>query len=246
MMSNVIMINKIVISAAGKGTRMRELARSKPKHLIEVAGKPFLYYALENIVNAGYEHLILVVGHEKEKMEEFLKKYPFPATLVNQEQFLGPEEYGTACPIKAAESFVAGEQFVSVNGDDLYGVEDLKRFRVEDEWNYIGGIHSDHPEQFGVLNVGQDDLLKHIEEKPKVPQSDLVNTSLFKFTAEIFAAVKGLSVSSRGEYELTDAVNELARQNKVKVRRMRDYWLPFSRPEHVLEISNHLKNEGRA
>ena len=240
------MINKIVIAAAGKGTRMGALTKGKSKHLVEIAGKPFLHYALENVVNAGFEQIILVVGHDKERMEDSIKKTDFPVTLVNQEQFLGPEEYGSACPIKAAEEFLSGEQFISINGDDLYGADDLKRFRVEDEWIYVGGIHSDHPEDFGVLNVGEDDMLQSIEEKPKKPSSDLINTSLFKFTSEIFPAVKSLTVSPRGEYELTDAVTALAQQGKVKVKRMKEYWLPLGRPEHVLEISNHLKQEGRA
>lgn len=240
------MINKIVIAAAGKGTRMKQLANGKPKHLIEVAGKPFLQYLLENVVEAGFEHIILVVGHEKEQMEQFINKTTFPITLVNQEEFLGAEEYGTACPIKVVEAFIEDAQFVSINGDDLYGVEDLRRFRVEDEWNYIGAIHSDHPEDYGVVNFTDEDTLISIEEKPQNPSSDLINTGMFKFTREIFHEVKGLSVSSRGEYELTDAVSQLARQGKVKVKRLKEYWLPLGRPEHVLTLSEHLKKLGRA
>ncbi len=225
---------------------MMGLANGKPKHLIEVAGKPFLQYSLENVMEAGFEHIILVVGHEKEKMEEFINKNAFPITLVNQEEFLGPEEYGTACPIKVVKEFMEGEQFVSINGDDLYGAEDLKRFRVEDEWNYIGGIHSDHPEDFGVLNVNTDEFLVSVEEKPKMPASDLINPGLYKFTQDIFSEVNSLTVSPRGEFELTDAVNALARKGRVKVKRIKDYWMSLGRPEHILSLTEFLKKIGRA
>ena len=65
------MINKVVIPAAGKGTRMLDLAKNKPKHLINVLDKPFLYYVLKNLQNSGFEEMILIIGHHAEKMEEF-------------------------------------------------------------------------------------------------------------------------------------------------------------------------------
>ena len=55
---------KIVIAAAGKGTRMRHLTKNKPKPLIEIHKKPFLAYLLDNILKAGYEEIILVVGYK--------------------------------------------------------------------------------------------------------------------------------------------------------------------------------------
>ena len=56
------MINKVVVAAAGQGTRMLELSKDKPKHLIEVKNRPFLAYVLDRLVIAGYKDIILVVG----------------------------------------------------------------------------------------------------------------------------------------------------------------------------------------
>ena len=61
------MINKVVIPAAGKGTRMLELAKDRPKHLIDVLDKPFIYYVLKNLQNAGFTEMILVIGNHAEK-----------------------------------------------------------------------------------------------------------------------------------------------------------------------------------
>jgi len=69
------MTNKIVVLAAGKGTRMLELSKDKPKHLIHVKTKPFIYYLLKNIKRAGFKEIILVIGYQKEKMQEFAEKY---------------------------------------------------------------------------------------------------------------------------------------------------------------------------
>ena len=80
------MISKIVIPAAGKGTRMLSLAKDMPKHLINVLDKPFLYYVLENLQEAGFEEMILVVGYHADKMQEFANGIgkEFPLKLVNQ------------------------------------------------------------------------------------------------------------------------------------------------------------------
>ena len=69
------MIKKVVIAAAGQGTRMLELSKDKSKHLINVNQKPFLSYLLDNLIDAGYCEFILVVGFKKELIEDFSKDY---------------------------------------------------------------------------------------------------------------------------------------------------------------------------
>src|SRR5580765_6795576 len=102
------MIKKVVIAVAGTGTRMLDLAKDKPKHLISVLDKPFLSYVLDNVFKAGYRDIILVVGHKGEMIETFKSSYVPPVTgefsvqAVSQYDLLGTKEqgtYGTACPL---------------------------------------------------------------------------------------------------------------------------------------------------
>jgi len=69
------MIKKIVVLAAGKGTRMLEYSKNQPKHLINIGDKPFLYYSFKNLKEAGFSEIIVVIGYKKEVMEKFAKKY---------------------------------------------------------------------------------------------------------------------------------------------------------------------------
>ncbi|MFA6525516.1 MAG: sugar phosphate nucleotidyltransferase [Patescibacteria group bacterium] len=234
------MIKKVVIAAAGRGTRMQGLSKDKPKHLIEVNGKPFLYYLLENLKKAGLKEIIIVVGYKKEVLEKFARKYDSNMTIINQFEKLG-DEYGTASPIKCVEDLIGNEQFISVCGDDLYSVKDLKNMMVEDSYHYVAAKTAEHPENKGVL-IAEDGYLEKIIEKPKEFVGDLVNTGMYKFTPEIFEIVKGVKLSSRGEYELTDAISYLAGQKKVKVKKIKEYWLEFTRPEDVIAVSDFLKN----
>src|SRR3989338_2406792 len=100
------MIRKVVIAAAGQGTRMLHLTKNKSKHLINVQRRPFLAYLLDNLIEAGYKEIILVVGHKGEKIKEFIENSKYKAKVINQFEILGEGEYGTACPIKCVEDII--------------------------------------------------------------------------------------------------------------------------------------------
>ena len=238
-------ITKVVIPAAGKGTRMLDLAKDRPKHLIHVLDQPFLYYLLNNLQQAGYTEMILVIGHHPQRMHHFAEKYKneFNVKLVDQFEIIGTDRYGTACPIEAAQSAVAGEQFISVYGDNLYSVEDLQKMHAEDEYCYVAGLEVEDPHNYGVLVPDGDDFLEKIVEKPKDFVGNLINTGLYKFTPEIFEVVKKVKLSPRNEYELTDAISMLSEQKKVKIKMIEDYWLDFGRPEDIEKVAQFLKKQ---
>jgi dTDP-glucose pyrophosphorylase len=231
---------KAVIAAAGKGTRMLGLTKNRPKHLIKIREKPFLFYLLDNLLKAGYKKLIVVVGYKGEKVIEFLKEFNYKATVVNQFEILKEKEYGTACPLKCVKNIIGKENFVMVYGDNLYSVKDLKAFNIRDKYNYIAGFSHEHPEKYGVL-ISKNSFLKKIIEKPKKYVGNLINTGLYKFTPEAFKKLLKIHRSPRGEYELTDIVNLLAKEKKVKIKKIRDYWLDFGNPADIIKLSQFLK-----
>ena len=239
------MIKKVVIAAAGQGTRMKQLTEDKSKHLIKVNEKPFLAYVLDNLIKAGYDDIVLVVGYESKLIEQFLKEYGYKAKVGNQFEILGPKEkiYGTACPLMCVKDI--NEPFLYICGDNFYSVGDLMAMNMDDNFNYVAGLKNEHPENFGVL-LQDGEFLKQIVEKPKEFVGDLINTSLYKFTPEIFGKVNKIEKSPRGEYEVTDAVSLLAKEKKVKIKKLKDFWMDFGRPEDIEKFSEFLKNENNS
>lgn len=235
-------MNKVLISAAGRGTRMMDLSSDKPKHLITVAGHPFLYYLLKNLKQAGFTDVIMVVGYKKELIEDFLKDYQdqFNLTIVNQFSLLGDKKYGTACPLMCVREILDKEDFLSVYGDNLYSVEDLAAFNINDNFNYIAGLEHEQAQNYGVLEVNNDGLLTSIIEKPQNPPSNLINTGLYKFTPEVFRYLDQIKLSVRGEYELTDIVDILAKQKKVKVKNLKGVWLDFGKPSDIEKVEKYV------
>lgn len=244
------MIKKVVIAAAGQGTRMLNLSKDRPKHLIEVNGRPFLAYILDNLFLAGYREIFLVGGYMGELIKNFTENYSPPSAgefkikFVNQFEKIDPKEkYGTACILMAVKDEIK-EPFLFVSGDNLFSVNDLKAMSIDDNFNYVAGVESDHPENYGVLVASGEDLEK-IVEKPKEYVGNTINAGLYKFMPEVFSKLPLLEKSPRGEYEITDIISFLARDKKVKVKKIKDFWMDFGRPEDVRKLSDFLKNNSK-
>jgi len=247
------MIKKVVIAAAGQGTRMLHLTKEKSKHLIKVKKRPFLAYLLDNLFLAGYRDLILVTGFKEELIEEFLKRYKPPLKslrksqykikMVSQYDILGPKDkmYGTACPLKCVKDIVRKSQFLYLYGDNLYSVRDLKAMNIGGKYSYVAGIYHKNPEKYGVL-VEDNGFLKKVVEKPKEFFGNIINTGLYKFTPDVFGKLRKITKSSRGEYEITDAINLLAKEKKMKIQKIKDFWLDFGNPADIIKVSYFLKS----
>ncbi|MBU1167200.1 NTP transferase domain-containing protein [Patescibacteria group bacterium] len=233
---------KVVIAAAGKGTRMGELTKHQPKHVIPILGKPFIYYLVSHLREAGYLDIVVVTGYQSDKIDHFLAGYNHNIKTVNQFKVLGDKVYGTACPVKAAKSFIGNENFILINGDALISKRDLKAFDIDDDYCYLSSIESQKPEKYGVV-ISRGEYLERIDEKPERPSSNLVNCGFYKLTPDIFSELEKLEKSSRGEYEIVDAITSLAKQKKVKVKRIKDYWLDFGSPEDIDKVERFLTNK---
>jgi len=246
-------IKKVVIAAAGEGTRMLHLTANKSKHLIKVKKRPFLAYLLDNLFFAGYRDLILVVGYKEELIDKFLKRYKPPLKslrpseysikMVSQYEILGPKSkiYGTACPLMVVKDIINKSHFIYLCGDNLYSVRDLKEMDNCRDYSCIAGVHKNNPQKYGVL-VEDDGYLKEIKEKPKDFFGNMVNAGLYKFTPDIFDEIAKIKKSPRGEYEITDAINLLAKKRKVKIKIIKDFWMDFGNPADIIVLSYFLSS----
>lgn len=229
---------KAAIMAAGKGTRMLPLTNKVPKVLVEINKKPFLYYVMKHLSDAGFDDIAIIVGHLKEKFPEFLEKYKFKANIIEQD-----EQKGTGHAVKLVKEFAGGKNIVVLGGDNLWSVEDLKRIKQDDNECYIAGINVEEPQKYGVL-IEKEGKLIRIHEKPEKYVGDLINTGLYKFSPQIFDALEQIKLSPRGEYELTDAITILAEKGKVNVIQLKDYWLDLGSIEDLPKVEKFLKAMG--
>lgn len=231
---------KAVILAAGKGTRMMPLTKDMPKVLIPINNKPFLTYLLKNLKLSGFNDIAIITGYLKEKIEKFIEENNISATLIEQK-----EQLGTGHALIQAKEFCKENDFILINGDSLFSIKDLKNIKVKenDSYCYIVGKDVKEPSKYGVLIKENNNQLKEIKEKPKDFFGNTVNVGLYKFTKNIWNSLENIKESKRGEYELTDAITNLAKENKVKVIELNDFWIDLGEIKDIPKVEKTITKE---
>jgi len=233
----------VVIMAAGRGTRMKELSQHKPKHLVEINGRPFLAYLLDNLQAAGLDNIYLVIGYKYQKVYDWLSQTGnrYSLKVVNQFARLGEDKYGTLLPVLAVAEELANRPIIVLNGDDYYTIEALRLMAELDCPSAIAGVEHDNPERFGVLVADEAGNLKTIAEKSNQPPSRFINSGLYRFSSAIWNLLPQVRISSRGEYEITEAVKLLVDQEPVKIIQLKATdWLALNQPADVAAIKDLL------
>ncbi|MBC5792690.1 MAG: NTP transferase domain-containing protein [Nanohaloarchaea archaeon] len=221
---------KAVILAAGEGTRMRPLTRDTPKPLLPVAGKPIIEHNIE-LIKDKVDEVVIVAGY---MIEEFEKLYGEKSGIKIVEQ---DKAQGTADAALQAKEEVDGRTLI-LNGDDIYG-ESVRE--VLDNDSAILAKKADKPENFGVFDIEDGEIID-VEEKPDNPKSDMVNIGCYFVEERFFELLEKVEKSERGEYEITDALNQYIEDEEVRCVEA-DRWLPCSYPWQLIEANEVLLPE---
>src|SRR5215469_1247541 len=209
-------IDKAVILAAGRGTRMRELTAKLPKPMIEVRGKPVLQHIVEGLGNAGIRDCLIVVGYRADAVRDFFGDGSRHKVAIQYKTQTVQD--GTGRVVELARDFVGNRPFILAYGDIL--VDPVNYKRVADLPNGVEAIltvtHSEDVSKGGAVFVNDQMELIDLREKPKPgePTSRWYNAGLYAFRPSIFEFTTKLKPSTRGEYELTDAIRDVARSGK--------------------------------
>ena len=234
---------KGLVLAAGKGSRLYPVTHIIAKPLLPLANKPTLAYAFERLKEIDVYEIGLVVGDNEQSMREVLKDgsdFGVSLTYIRQ-----PEPKGLAHAVSFAKDFIGDSNFVLYLGDAIYGsgFVELKNQFLDSGCSNLNLVKEvQDPSRFGVANVNGDKIVKLVE-KPKVPESNLAMAGLYFFRSEIWNVLPKLEPSSRGEFEITDAIQLLIDEgNLVLAGRYEDEWFDTGTLDSFLETSSFLVN----
>lgn len=233
-------IDKAVILAAGRGTRMRELTADLPKPMIEVRGKPVLQYIVEGLRGAGVRRFLIVVGYRADVVRDFFgdgSRYKIDIQYTTQEK-----QDGTGRVVDLARAFVDQSPFILAYGDILIDPANYKRVinLADDVEAIISVTRGEDVSKGGAVFVNEQMELVDLREKPKPgePTSPWYNAGLYAFRSSIFDFTAKLKPSPRGEYELTDAIRELAQSGKkVQALELSGSWADVRDPEILAKLN---------
>jgi glucose-1-phosphate thymidylyltransferase len=231
---------KALILAAGKGTRLKPLTNTVPKHLLPVGDKPLLFHVLDYAKDAGIKDIGIVVSPDSGPyIEEALGSHRANRTRIRF--IVQPEPLGLAHAVKVARGFLGESPFLMLLGDNLIqeGVTDfLSEFRISRPDASILLKEVPDPSAFGVAELGSSGRVVHLEEKPRKPRSNLAIVGLYLFTAEIHKAIAQIKPSRRGELEITDAIQKLLEMGKeIRSHVVRGWWLDIGSNDALIEAN---------
>ncbi len=193
--------------AAGLGTRMRS---ATPKHFHPLLGRRKVDWVVAVGRELGADPLAVVTTPQA--VEEFEG-----VTVAVQD-----EPRGTGDALRSCREQLRSDRFLVMNGDDLYGARDLAALAACPAGLLV--LPVDEPRRFGIAFLRPDGALDRLVEKPALEGRHLANTGAYAFPREVFATE--LTLSARGEYEITDYVTALAQRETVRVVEAR-FWLPI-------------------
>jgi len=233
-------IDQAVLLAAGRGTRMRDLTNDLPKPMIEVRGKPVLQHIVEGLRDAGVRRFLIIVGYRADAVRNFFGDGSRYQIDIQYEMQIVQD--GTGRVVELAGNFSHGRAFVLSYGDILVDPANYKRVvdLAEDIEAILTVRRGEDVTKGGAVFLNQKMEVVDLCEKPSEgePASPWYNAGLYVFRPSIFEFTAKLKPSVRGEYELTDAIRDLAQLGRiVKAIELIGEWADVRDPEILAQLN---------
>ena len=233
---------KGIILHGGHGTRLRPLTHTGPKQLLPIANKPMSQYCIESICDAGITDIAIIIGGlGSNKVREYYgngEKFGVNITYIEQD-----EPRGIAHAIRLCKEFIDNKKFLVFLGDNIIQkpiADFVENFNKSDYDATVLLCEVDNPSRFGIADVENAKIIK-ITEKPKKPTSNLAVTGIYLLTPLIFEVIDNLKPSWRNELEITDALDNLLKQNdNISYEIITDYWKDTGTPEDILNANRQV------
>ncbi|MFD1433118.1 UTP--glucose-1-phosphate uridylyltransferase GalU [Lacticaseibacillus yichunensis] len=242
-------VRKAVIPAAGLGTRFLPATKALAKEMLPIVDKPTIQFIVEEAKASGIEDILIIEGKSKRSIEDHFDSAPELEAnleskgktdllnLVHQTTDIGvnmffvrqPYPRGLGDAVRLAKSFIAGEPFVVMLGDDLMNDEVPLTQQLINEYDKthasilaVKKVPHKDVSSYGVIDPGSEVApnlynVRKFVEKPAVKDapSDLAIIGRYLLTPEIFDVLEHTKPGKGNEIQLTDAIDTLNQTQRV-------------------------------
>lgn len=237
---------KVIVPVAGLGSRLKPHTFTTPKPLMQVAGRAIIDYVIEDVKKLNPTEIIFVVGYKRGQVKEFVREnYPnLNCSFVEQKIRNGD---GSAVRL-ALEKITKDEEIYIVFGADTLIDFDLKKEITENKNNdaIIFGMRVDEPQHYGIMNVREDFQIYEVEEKPKIPKSNLAIIGAYYFKSAI--RVKNYlnyfydeKITVKDEYKIVQVIEKYIEDEKLLIKAINvKKWFDCGRPSILLDANKYF------
>ena len=236
---------KGILLAGGIASRLRPVSTVTSKQLLPVFDKPAIYYPLTTLMLAGIrEILVISSARDLQTISQLLGDGSQWGIQIHFKVQAAPNGLPEAFII--AEEFLDGASSVLILGDNLFHGPGLGRQLATMPLSAGANIFAyrvNNPEDFGVVEIGENGEIIAISEKPQNSKSNFAIPGFYAFDGTAPARSKMLSPSSRGEIEITDLLQSYLGEGQLSVRVLPrgTAWLDLGTPDSLLEAAGYVK-----
>ena len=246
---------KVLILAAGYGTRLYPLVVDTPKPLLEVKGRYLIDYTLDKVGGLKGLSEVLVVTNNKffEVFQNWAKehaKFPAKITVINDGTKSPDDRLGSVGDI----NFVINDQEIKedllvVGGDNLFD-DDLQEYfkfaqgRIPEATIGVYDIHNiKEATKFGVVDIDKYGKIISFEEKPEKPKSSLIAMCVYYFPKGKVGCVADYLKQSNKADKAGDYIRWLSQQGNVYAFQFRGKWYDIGSIEAYREAQEQFINK---
>jgi glucose-1-phosphate thymidylyltransferase len=241
---------KAIVLAGGYATRLYPLTRDRPKHLLEVGGRPILELLLERLPLDQLDGLYIVTNAKfAERFREWAESYPACAVVVLDDGTTSEEDrLGAIGDLQLAiDSEGLDDHLIVAAGDSIFTerLDDFARFGQERDAAAIAVYDVGDLEamkRLSSIGVDEDSRLVTFEEKPEQPASTLAGVALYFYPRPILPLVGQYLAEGNNPDQPGRLVEWLYQREPVYAWRVPGQWFDIGTPETLAEAEALLES----
>jgi glucose-1-phosphate cytidylyltransferase len=225
---------KVIIIAGGKGTRIMEETVTKPKPMVEIAGKPILWHIMNIFSVQGFHDFLISTGYLHEVIETWINKHEemidSNGNKFNAKSIFTGEATQTGGRIGEIMKKYPGERFLATYGDGLANVSIKKLVKFHESNSRLATVTAVRPPaRFGYMQI-KNGLVSHFGEKNQADEG-WINGGFFILEPKVLGFINSLN-----EPFESGALAKLAQESQLSAYQHYGFWQPMDTLREKLEL----------